>query len=227
VISLGQLDDLRTQAALSKAALQTAEFNRGYASIVAPEDGVVLRRLAEERELVAVGTPVLVIGSAARGYVVRVDLIDRDIVQVRKGDAAEVGLDAHPGEKLTAHVTEIASGADPTNGLFKVELRLDPTPLSLASGLVARVTLKPVSVHGERVYVPLASIVEGSGHRASVFVIAAADQTPVARRRAVEVAFIDGDQVALTSGVAAGERVVAEGALYLADGERIRPQDAS
>ena len=55
VISLEQLQDLRTQAAMAEASLNSAEFNWNYAAIVAPRDGTVLRRLAEEREVVAAG----------------------------------------------------------------------------------------------------------------------------------------------------------------------------
>src|SRR5215213_252761 len=57
VISLVQLEDLRTQAALRQAQLKSVQFNRGYSVITAAGDGVVLRRLAEERELVPAGQP--------------------------------------------------------------------------------------------------------------------------------------------------------------------------
>lgn len=228
LISLNQLEDLRTQAAVSKAALQTAEFNRSYASIVAPQDGTILRRMVQERELVAAGSPVLVLGSQERGYVVRVGLADREIVQVRIGDRAQVELDAHPGQTFPAQVTEVASGADERSGMFQVELRLEPTRLRLASGLVAKVALTPASARGgELVYVPIASIVEGDGRTASVFVLDAAGEHAVAKRRAVEVAFIDGVQVAIAQGVQAGERIVTDGALYLQDGERVFVRDAA
>jgi multidrug efflux system membrane fusion protein len=227
LISLGQLDDLRTQAAVNKAALQSAEFNWGYASIVAPQDGTILRRLIQERELVAAGTPVFVLAAQERGYVVRVGLADREIVQVRLGDTAEVELDAHPGEKFMAQVTEVASGADERSGMFQVELRVAPTKLRLASGLVAKVVLTPSSARSsERVYVPIASIVEGDGRRASVFVLDGSGSQPTAKRRAVEVAFIEGVNVALAQGVAHGEQVITDGALYLQDGERIVVRDA-
>jgi membrane fusion protein, multidrug efflux system len=227
LISLNQLEDLRTQAAVSKAALQSAEFNWGYASIVAPQDGTILRRLVQERELVAAGAPVLILGAQDRGYVVRVGLADREIVQVRIGDRAEVELDAHPGEKFPAQVTEVASGADDRGGMFQVELRLQPTKLRLASGLVAKVLLTPASAHGtERAYVPIAAIVEGDGRTASVFVIDGAADKQVAKRRAVEVAFIDGVNVAIAHGVAVGEKIVTDGALYLQDGERVLVRDA-
>jgi membrane fusion protein, multidrug efflux system len=227
LISLGQFDDLRTQAAVAKAALQSAEFNWGYASIVAPQDGTILRRLVQQRELVAAGTPVLVLGAQERGYVVRVGLADREIVQVRIGDAAQVELDAHPNEKFPAQVTEVATGADERSGMFQVELRLQPTKLRLASGLVAKVVLTPASAMGAaKVHVPIGAIVEGDGRRANVFVLNGAGDNRVAKRRAVEVAFIDGVDVAIATGVNVGEQVITDGALYLQDGEHVIVRDA-
>ena len=66
-------------------------------------------------------------------------------------------------------------------------------------------------------YVPIAAIVEGNGRTARVFVL---DQEH-ARRRDVEVAFIEGESVALTGGLQPGERVITDGAQYLEDGEQV------
>ncbi|MGH8309064.1 MAG: efflux RND transporter periplasmic adaptor subunit, partial [Steroidobacteraceae bacterium] len=112
VISLEQLQDLRTQAALQRAQLATARFNRGYAVIAAPGAGVVLRKLSEERELVPAGQPVLVLGARDRGYVVRAALADREIVQLKLGDPAEIRMDAFPGQAIPGSLVEIASAAD-------------------------------------------------------------------------------------------------------------------
>jgi multidrug efflux system membrane fusion protein len=216
VISLEQLQDLRTQAAMAEAALNSAEFNWNYAAIVAPRDGTVLRRLAEERELVSAGTPVLVLGAQDQGFVVRTGLADREIVQVRLGDAAHVRLDALPDATLGGKVTEVASAADPASGMFRIEVTLDRSELPLKSGLVAKLTLVPSSASaGSRVYVPIGAIVEGDGSGARLFVL----EKDRARRRDVEVAFIEGDTVALVNGVAAGEQVITDGAQYLEDGE--------
>ena len=218
VISLEQLQDLRTQAAMAEAALNTAEFNWNYAAIVAPRDGTVLRRLAEERELVAAGAPVLVVGAQDKGFIVRTGLADREIVQVRLGDVAQVHLDALPDATLSGKITEVASAADGSSGMFRIEVTLDPTNLPLKSGLVAKLSVVPSSATaGSRVYVPIGAIVEGDGRTARLFVL---DQDK-ARRRDVEVAFIEGDSVAIVSGVEAGEQVITDGAQYLEDGEQV------
>lgn len=219
VISLEQLQDLRTQAAMAEAALNSAQFNWNYAAIVAPRDGTVLRRLAEEREVVAAGAPVLVLGAQDRGFVVRAGLADREIVQVRIGDAVHVRLDALPDATLDGKVTEIASAADRSSGMFDIEVAVASRDnLPLKSGLVAKLTIVPASaLSGSRVYVPIGAIVEGNGRNARLFVL----DKDRARARDIEVAFIEGGIVALASGVDAGEQVITDGALYLEDGERV------
>lgn len=217
VISLEQLQDLRTQAAMAQAGLESAEFNWNYAAIIAPRDATVLRRLAEERELVAAGNPILVLGVKDKGFVVRTGLADREIVQVQLGDTAVVTMDALPGESLEGKVTEVGSAAD-ASGMFGIEVAIDAVDLPLKSGLVAKLTIVPSSAKaGTRVYVPIGAIVEGDGRTARLFVL----EQDHARSRDVQVAFIEGESVALASGVAPGERVITDGAQYLEDGERV------
>lgn len=218
LISEGEQEHLRTEAEVSRARQRQAEFNRQYAVIVAPRDGVVLRKLVEERQFVAAGQEALVVGPRQGGYVVRAGLADRDVVKLRLGDRASVTLDAWPGVTLTGQVSEIPGAAGSDTGLFEVEVTLDPSPVKLVSGLLARMTIEPAQAATATLpYVPIAAVIEADGQRAAVFI---ADDG-VARRREVQVAFIAPQAVALSAGLAPGETVVTDGALYLEDGERI------
>lgn len=225
VISLEALQNLRTQAAVARAARDAARFNLGYSRITAPRDGVVLRKVVEERELVPPGQPIVVLGSADRGHVIRFAIADRDIVRIAKGDTARIRLDAYPGLELKGIVDEVSSAADPRTGLFPAQIQLEPIAnVRLASGLVANLHIEPAQARtGTLTYVPVGAIVEGEGQTASVFVI---DGT-TARKRAVRVSFLAGERVAIAEGIRPGERVVTEGSLYLVDGERIRVVDGS
>lgn len=217
VISLEQLQNLRTLREMAAAQLRAARFNRQRAVIVAPADGTILRRLAEQDESVQAGQAVLVLGSASRGLLVRAAISDRNLVQLRRGDRVGVTLDAMPGTELSGSVTSLALAADPASGLFPLEVELDPTQQTLASGMVATLRIAPPAGGEQRVRVPASAIVAADGDRASVFVV----EGGKAHKRAVRVAFLDDTQVALASGVRAGEAVVSAGAPYLDDGERV------
>lgn len=218
VITLEQLEGLRTQEAVAAASLRAARFNQGHATIIAPLDGTVLRRLAEERELVGAGMPVLVLGGQEQGYIVRVGLADRQVVQVQLGDEAQARLDALPGAPLQGKVTEIASAADPRNGLFNVEVTLEGGDAALRSGLVASVDILPTTARAsERVYLPIGALVQAHGLQGHVFVL----ENDSAQRRDIDIAFISGSQVALNAGVQAGEAVIVDGARYLREGDAV------
>jgi len=224
VISLEALQNLRTQAAVTAAARDAARFNLGLSTIVAPRDGVILRQLAEERELVPPGQPVIMLGSSERGHVVRAAISDRDLVRINVGDQAEVRLDAYPGKVFTGKLHEVSAAADPRTGLFPIEVHFEaPVDTKLATGFIAKLQITPAAASAANVtYIPIAALVEGDGNKAQVFVV----DGDVARKREVQVAFIDGDAVALSSGLAIGTTLVTEGALYLIDGERISPVSA-
>jgi RND family efflux transporter MFP subunit len=218
LISEGEQERLRTEAEVAAARLRAAEFNRQYAVIEAPRDGVVLRRLVDERQFVAAGQEVLLVGPAQGGWVVRAGLADRDVVKLALGDEAAVTLDAWPGETLRGAVTEIPGAAREDTGLFEIEVTLAPAAVKLVTGLLARVTVVPAAGRTATLpYVPMGAVIEADGDRAAVYVA----DGGVARRRAVRVAFIAPEAVAVAEGLRPGDTVVTDGSLYLEDGERI------
>lgn len=214
VIPLEQLQNLRTQAEVARAQLTAARFNQQNSAIVAPGDGVVLRRLVEERELAAPGQVVLVLGRADSGQVARFAVADRHVVQLRRDDAVTLTLDAWPDEPFEARIAQIAGAADPASGLFPVEARITSDSRPLVTGLVGRVRIAPPASAGSLPHVPIGAVLEGDGEDAVVFIA----DGEVARRRAVKVAFITPDSVAIREGLAAGEPIVITGAHYLTDG---------
>lgn len=220
VVTLAQVQDAETGAQVARADLETARFNQRYARIVAPAGGVILRRSAEPGELVAPGALVLVLGSDARGAVVRVGLADRDVVRVQRGDSGVVRFDALPGRELVGTVTEIAAASDPMTGTYRVELRLTGAR-GLASGLVGRVEIRPAATRPVAV-VPIEAVVEADGSRGTVFALSSDGGR--AERREVAIAFLLGDRVAVTSGLDGVTRVITEGASYLNDGDAVRVQ---
>ncbi len=220
VVTLAQFQDSETAHEVARADLETAAVNRRYAVIVAPANGVVLRRNAEPGENIAAGATVIAIGSrgAARGHVLEVGLADRDAVSVRRGDPAVAWFDALPGRELAGRVARIGASADPGIGTYQVEIALDGAS-GLAAGLVGRTEIRPARGAPARL-VPIEAVLEADGTEATVYALSTDGRR--AQRRRVVVAFIDGDRVAVASGLEGASRVLTDGAAYLDDGAAVR-----
>lgn len=219
------LQDAEAQAKSTRATAQAARSNRGYATITAPADGVVLKRNVEANGVVAAGAPVLTLSDMSESFVLAAGLADRDAMRVALGDTAEVSFDAFPGQVFTATVSEIGADADPRTGTFQIKLRLQATEAPLKSGLVGRAAIRPSVQTGVNVAIPVDAILDGHGNEAMVFVVDS--QSGAARRTRISVGRMSGGLIAVTAGLKAGDQVVIDGAGYLTDGEKVSVATAS
>lgn len=222
VATLAQWQDAQTARDAAEADQRAAKVNREYAVIVAPTDGVVLRRFTSAGAQVASGTPVFQFGSASRGSVLRAGIADRDAVRARVGDLATVAFDAYPGREYRGRVRQVAAAADARTGTYTVEVSLDDAEL-LPSGLIGRLRISargagtPLS-RSDVVAVPAEALVEGAGDRGVVFVLDETGRT--ALKRSVTLLGVSGDLV-LVSGLAGANRVITTGAAWLTDSARV------
>ena len=216
VATLEQLQDATSALDMARSDYNGVAFNKSYATIVAPGDGVVLKKLVEPGELVSVGEAVVLLGSVSSGSVVRAGIADRDAVRLRLGDRATVSFSAYPGRVFTGAVSEIPAAANPLTGTYAVEVKVNEPP-QMASGLVGKVTIEP-SLRGRVRLIPMAAITEADADRAYVYVL---DGT-TARRIEVTVASIDGGRVAISAGLDGETHVVTAGAAYLSEGAKVK-----
>ena len=127
-ITKPRLESARATLAAADSRVRATGFQTLNASIVAPAPGRILARQAEPGQVVAAGTPVLVLGEASSGYVLRVPLTDREAGNITVGTPAQVKLAALGGAPVEGQVTEIAGRADRLTGTFSVEISLPADP---------------------------------------------------------------------------------------------------
>jgi RND family efflux transporter MFP subunit len=222
VVTLEQLQNVETAMKVAGSTLEVAQYNEDLSVITAPNNGKVLRRFAESRELVNAGMPIVLFGASGAGWIVRVGITDKDIVKLNMGDRAEVYIDAYPGKKFTATVSEVGGAANPINGTFEVELSLHPVTEKLASGFVVKVDIYPAST--KTFYtIPIEAVFEADGKNAVVFVLDKIDKTAVKRNIVIEKIFPD--KVAVSKGVDSSDIVIASGVEYLTSGSAVEVVD--
>jgi RND family efflux transporter MFP subunit len=206
------------------ADLQIADFNKKLSVIRAPVDGRILKRYVESSELVEPGKPVFLLASSKQGSVVRVGLIDQDIVKVAVGDPASISLDAYPGRRFTGKVSEVALSTDSNVGTFEVEILIADQGFSLRSGLIARVEITPVSGYLQY-FIPIESVFKADNGLARVFVLD--EDSHVVNEVSVEIVeFLQGE-VAVRGSLKASDKVIKLGAPYLSDGSPVSVVDGS
>jgi membrane fusion protein, multidrug efflux system len=206
VVTLSQLQDAETGDEVARAEVAAASVNR------------VLQRMAEAGENIAPGSPVLVLGSQRAGNVLKVSLADRDVVSIRKGDAARVRFDALSGRAYAGRVSRIGAAADAETGTYEIEIALERAD-GLAAGLVGRVEIDPAE-SVPATLVPVEAVLEADGGHATVYTLS--PDGAHAERRHVTIGFIDGNRVAVSKGLENVTQVLTDGAAYLEDGAAVR-----
>jgi membrane fusion protein, multidrug efflux system len=217
VATLEMKQNATTALDVARSNLEVARFNLEHSSIVAPSDGVILKQLARQNELISSGYPVFLFGSSGKYWKVRTGITDRDIVRISPGDSAFVTFDAWPGVKFRAVVGETGSMADPYTGTYEAELLVDGSGYRLLPGFVAAVEIIP-SLSKSAVTVPIGSLVDADGSIGYVFAV---NDSGFVEKIRVGIESIPGETVVVT-GLPPGMDIVSEGAAWLKDGMKVR-----
>ena len=207
----------------AKANLAVARNQAAYATLVAPDDGVITAVSAEAGQVVAAGQPVM---RHARETEREVAIA---VPEARIGELAKAGrilvvLVAEPTKLYRARVREVSAAVDPVTRTFSVRVAVvDPAP-ALQWGMTANVALMGDAAAGS-LRLPATSLYQAVDGRPAVWVY-----DPAAGKvalRPVAIAQYREDGVVVTSGVAAGEWVVASGANKLHEGQPVRPYEGA
>jgi RND family efflux transporter MFP subunit len=218
---LARTQELFERGFVSEARLEDARLAvaraRDSSALTAPADGVILRRAAEPAQMLAAGTPVLVLGETGSGIVVRAPVASADAARIRVGDVAQVQMN---GAERAGRVTRVGAKGNNATGAFEVEIEVTE-PEGLRSGMVAEVqiTAQPGENPQVAIMVPTLALLDARADQGIVYVV---DENSVARRRAVRTAGVTQGGVVIVEGLNPGDRIVAAGAAYVRDGESVR-----
>lgn len=222
------VNSLEASVAVAQANLRAAEVNVDQTLIRAPFDGVVLTKAAN------VGDVVTPFSSAtdAKGAVVTMadmatleveaDVSESNLSKVRIDQPTEIQLDALPDRRFRGIVSRMVPTVDRSKATVMTKIRfvqIDPRVLPEMS---AKVTFLSESVteaqRVPRTAVSPAAVVNRHG-RSAAFVV----KDGIAREVPVVVGDPIGELVAVTSGLASGDKVVLKPGDKLADGARVKP----
>lgn len=209
ILSQAEFDNAQARARIAVAGVAEAETMLGYTKVTAPFAGVITRKHADVGDLASPGKPLLDMEDST-ALRLEADVPEAVIGRLKLGDKLPVRIAALEAE-LEGVISEIAPAADPNSRTFLVKLDL-PTTAGLRAGQFGRVAM-PVG-ETKALRVPRSAVVQ-RGQMELVFVI----NDGRAQLRLVKTGKRVGDEIELVSGVEAGEKIVADQATGLLDGQ--------
>ena len=228
-VSESALDGKQNAMLAAGARLQQAQANlavnrnqTGYATLVAPDDGVVTSVTAEAGQVVAAAQPVMKLARTDEREVA-IAVPENRIGELRAAQRIHVVLLANPRRPFSGRVREISPAVDPVTRTFAVRIAVPDADASLGWGMTANVAAIAAGA-GQSALIPLTAIYHEPDGKPAVWVFDA-----VARNvslRAVELGPYREDGVVITRGLNHGEWIVAAGVNKLQPGQSVKPYEA-
>ncbi len=189
-----------------------------YASVRAPISGVVTDQFQFQGEFAAAGARLVTIADMSE-VIVKAQVADNVVAQVRDGDAATILLPDQPDVRLSGRISLISRSSDPVNRTVEVWVNLGNPEGRLRAGGAAKVVVATKQTN-DAIVVPASAVTLDAPNRntGAVMVVDAAD---VAHETRVTVGIRTPDAVQVTSGLKGGETVVTEGNYALPDGSKV------
>jgi RND family efflux transporter MFP subunit len=206
------LDSAKAQLEAAEAQARVSNNSSEYAVLLADADGVIVRTLSEPGQVVAAGQTVIQLAH---------DGPREALINLPEGVRPDLGTSASArlyGQEQThqARLRELSEAADPASRTFAARYVLEGEAASAPLGSTVTITLVTKQNSGTKsVRVPVGAVHDrGSGP--GVWIV---DDKSEVEFRSVTIASIGKEEVVVSHGVGAGERVVAVGAHLLHEGQ--------
>jgi RND family efflux transporter MFP subunit len=218
--TLEQYQNVQTQRSVANEALRIASFNQQYAQIRATDNGTIIKKIMNEGEMAATGSPVLMMNATSSDdWVVRFGVSDKDWALLKKGQEATVQIDAYPNESFKGVINKIADAAD-ASGTYEIEVKVLPGDRKFAAGLFCNIQLNTTA--NEKVtMIPIEALTEGNGKTGYVYLLNNDNKTVTKKK--VVIAFVDNDKVGISSGLENVKDVITDGVSYLTEDAIVKP----
>src|SRR2546422_5618954 len=208
------LDSAKAQFDAAEAHARVSNNSSEYAVLFADADGVIVRTLSEPGQVVAAGQNVIQLAH---------DGPREALINLPEGVRPDLGTTSSArlygrDQVCQARLRELSDAADPASRTFAARYVLEGEAASTPLGSTVTIELLTKQTSGsECVQLPVGAIHDrGSGP--GVWIV---DDKSEVKFRSVTIASIGQEQVVLSSGVQAGEKVVALGAHLLHEGQAV------
>src|ERR1700678_203093 len=206
-----------------------------YEQIIAPFTGVVTKRYADTGTLIQAGqdnnTATLPVVQVAQSDLLRLRMPvpESDVPYIRVGGEVQVKVNA-TGDTFTGKIIRFSRALDTNTRTMLTEVDVPNRDLSLNPGMYAETTIQ-LQQKNDTLILPAQAVVQtgvqsgdpSNGNQSYVLVV---DATNHVEKRTVTLGIQTSNRVEITSGLRAGENVIAAGQTDYQPGEFVSPHAA-
>jgi membrane fusion protein (multidrug efflux system) len=214
LISDEEHEQLLTARDSAQAELHGREIVLDYTEIRAPFDAIVVERAVRRSENVQANQRLFRV-SDFDPLLCRIQVPEKELSRLEKGQPAWLTVEAWPGERFPASVLRISPVVEAASGTIRVTLQVEARE-RLRPGMFASVFLE-IDRHEGALAIPKKALsMESLGD--VVYVV----DGEVAARRPVELGYEEAEMVEVVSGLEESDRVIVVGQDGLSDGTPVR-----
>jgi RND family efflux transporter MFP subunit len=214
-----QVKQAEAQVKQAQAMLEQAKVNRQEADIVSPITGVVSLKYVDEGAFVGPSSPLFRVIDISEVEITG-GVADRHYPNIEAGKtAAEVEVDAYPGETFSGCVTRLCPELDRITRTVAVTIRVANDKRKLKPGMYARIRL----ILDERKNAVLVSddaLINSEG-RQQVFVV----EQGLIHKKPVRIGLEESVDNEVIEGLEPGDMVVVRGQELLTEGMKVEAQE--
>ena len=200
--------------AQAEAALRRAREVQRDATLASPIDGVVVERHYDAGSLAAPSDKPIVVVADLRVLKLEAGVSELEAGRLRVGMPARISVQARPGDTFDGRLAAIAPEVDPRNRHFTIEVRMN-NPGALLSGMYATAAIATERMP-DAIAIPRDAVTSRGGR----LVVYRIDGTEV-HEVAITQGLVNATQVQVSSGVKAGDVLVADARRDVAPGARV------
>ncbi len=204
----------RFQLELAEKSLDLLETRLEKGFVVSPIGGIVNEKYLSKGEVAGPGTPIISVVDVSR-VKISAGIPERFIGDITKGSSVSITFDVYPDEIFEGKISYVSPVLSEMNRTFEIEIVLSNKDGRLKPEMSANITVEK-SVQNDAIVLNQDLIVD-IGSEKYVFVL----ENDIAKKRIVGIGGRKNNEVLISSGLSAGDKLIYEGFQSIADGDKV------
>ncbi|MDO6564551.1 efflux RND transporter periplasmic adaptor subunit [Amphritea sp. 1_MG-2023] len=231
LISQSSYDEASAELKVALTSYNVAKTNLEYTYLRAPFSGTIAKVEIDQHENIQANQTVLLLQTSDH-IDITIQLPENIISRVKADTDYQptVVFDTHPDQSFLVEVKEWDTQADPSTLTYKVVFSMPtPTSFNVLPGMAASIKIdvsKVTDLNNTRLMLPVGAVFVAEGASLSDrsrFIWKYDPQTQQVHQAKVTVGEITQQGIVIESGIVPGDQVIAVGASFLSEGQKVRP----